>query len=75
MLKAYTNGVNDYVQGVDLLGGNPTARLLPPEFLLFGITKESFEPWSPSDSMLCIKMMAFNLSWNWPNDLLREAFR
>ena len=75
MVEAYADGVNDYVRGIEILGSNPTGRLLPPEFLLLGITKENLAPWKPSDSVLCIKMLGFNLSWNWTNDLLREAFR
>jgi acyl-homoserine lactone acylase PvdQ len=67
--------VNAFVQGVDMFSSNPTARILPPEFILFGITKEQFNPWTPVDSITCIKMMGFNLTWNWSNDLLREAFR
>ena len=27
------------------------------------------------DSASVAMFMSFNLSWNWPNDLLREAFR
>ena len=75
ILQAYADGINDFVQGVDTFGSNPTGRLLPPEFLAFGISKESFVPWTPKDSVSCIKMMSFNLTWNWTNDLLREALR
>ena len=58
-----------------MLESNPTGRILPPEFLLFGITKDTFVPWSPIDSIACVKLMGFNLSWNWANDLLRESLR
>ena len=75
LLQAYADGINDFVQGVDMLGSNPTGRLLPPEFILFGISKETFVPWTPKDSVSCMKMMSFNLTWNWTNDLLREALR
>ena len=46
-LKAYSDGVNDFVQGVSLSAAEQeqTARLLPPEFLVFGITQESFKKW------------------------------
>jgi acyl-homoserine lactone acylase PvdQ len=67
--------VNDFIDGIDTLGSNPTARLLPPEFLLLGITKENWIPWTPQDSLICGILMSFNLSWNWSNDLLREALR
>ena len=38
---AYADGINDYVKGVSLTPQEKeaqTARLLPPEFLVFGIT-------------------------------------
>lgn len=70
VLKAYSDGVNDYVQGISL---NPfeqqTARLLPPEFLAFGITKETFEPWTVIDCITTVRLMSFSLTWNWSADL------
>ena len=75
MFQAYADGINDYISGIDTFGSNPTARLLPPEFLLLGINKENWTTWTPLDSFSCSMLMSFNLSWNWPNDLLREAFR
>ena len=75
ILQAYADGINDFVQGVEMFGSNPTGRLLPPEFLAFGISKQNFVLWTPKDSVICLKMMGFNLTWNWSNDLLREALR
>jgi acyl-homoserine lactone acylase PvdQ len=57
------------------MGDNPTARLLPPEFLTFGISKETWRPWSPVDSLAVFRLLSFHLSWNWMNDLMRESFR
>lgn len=79
-LQAYADGVNDYVQGVSLFGGKTddnqqTARVLPPEFLTFGITKESYDPWTPVDSLLMVRFISFQLTWNWFADLQREAMR
>jgi penicillin amidase len=74
-LQAYADGINDYVAGVELMGDNPTARLLPPEFLTFGISKETWRPWSPVDSLAVFRLLSFHLSWNWMNDLMRESFR
>ena len=74
-LSAFADGVNDYVQGVSLFDEEKTARLLPPEFYVFGITKENFKPWTPADSILTIKLMSLNVCWNWAADLQREAFR
>ena len=75
VLQAYADGVNDYVQGVSLFSSSKTARLLPPEFLVFGITKESFEPWTPVDSIITIKMMSLLLTWDWAANLQREGLR
>ena len=70
ILQSYADGVNDYVQGVSL---NPfeekTARLLPPEFIAFGITKENFDPWTAIDCILIVRLMSFHLTWNWAADL------
>jgi penicillin G amidase len=58
VLTAYSNGVNDYVQGVSLMGEEPrTARLLPPEFLVFGVNKQNFEAWTPVDCLLTIRII------------------
>jgi len=73
--QAYADGINDYVAGIDLMGDDPTGRLLPPEFLTFGITKETWRPWSPVDSICVLKLMNFHLSWNWMNDLTRESIK
>lgn len=39
MLEAYSNGINDYIDGVDFFADEFTGRLLPPEFIGFGINK------------------------------------
>lgn len=76
ILSAYSNGINDYVQGISLMGEEPqTAKLLPPEFLVFGVTKETFEPWTPADCLLTIRIIQFHLTWNWASDLQREAMK
>lgn len=75
ILTAYANGVNDFVQGISLTGERSTARVLPPEFIALGITKESYEPWTPVDSMLMVRFISFHLTWNWAADLQREALR
>ena len=38
VLQAYSDGINDFVSGVGLYSADSTARLLPPEFKIFGIT-------------------------------------
>lgn len=59
MLAAYAAGVNAF------LGGNP---VLPVEFQLLGVRPE---PWSAVDSIVWVKMMAWDLGGNWRNELLR----
>ena len=39
MLEAYASGINDFVDGVDFFADESTGRLLPPEFIVFGINK------------------------------------
>ena len=66
-MQAFSDGVNDYVQGISLspFDKNKTARVMPPEFLLLGVTKDSFEPWTPIDCLLTVRLMTFGLTWNW----------
>lgn len=49
---------------------------MPPEFYTFGISDLSqWRPWSPIDSLALLKYKSYYLSWNWQNDLAREALR
>ena len=59
LLEAYAAGVNAF------LASDP---VLPVEFLLTGARPE---PWSPVDSIVWVKMMAWDLGGNWRNELLR----
>ena len=59
-LNAYTKGVNAYLE--NRLGP------LPPEFLIF---RHKPEPWQPADSLVWLKMMAWDLSNNWDDEILR----
>jgi len=59
-LDAYAAGVNAFLQ--------QNRSLLPPEFLILGVEPE---PWSPVDSIGWMKMMAWDLSGNWGNELAR----
>ena len=69
--------MNDAVLGTSLLSKHATQRLLPPEFYAFGISdlSQSWRPWSPIDSLALVKYKSYYLSWNWMNDLAREALR
>lgn len=59
-LEAYARGVNAFLD----------ARLgpLPPEFLILGVKPE---PWRPADSLVWIKLMAWDLSGNMSAELQR----
>lgn len=75
ILQAYADGINDCVYGTNLILKSTTGRLLPPEFYAFGINLENWTPWTPYDSIALAKYKSFYLTWNWNNDLGREAFR
>ncbi|HER27446.1 MAG TPA: penicillin acylase family protein [Rhodospirillales bacterium] len=59
-LLAYTAGVNAAISG--------WSGALPPEYLILGTTPE---PWKPADSIVWVKMMAWDLGANWSKELLR----
>lgn len=59
VFDAYAQGVNAW------LASDPP---LPPEFLLF---RASPEPWAPADSVVWGRLMAFQLSNNMSDELLR----
>lgn len=59
-LDAYAGGVNAFLEG--------RRGALPPEFLVLGYTPE---PWTPTDSLVWLKMMAWDLGGNWDDELLR----
>ena len=58
--EAYAAGVNAYL--------NSRSGLLPPEFVLLG---HEPEPWRPADSLVWLKMMAWDLGENFKDELLR----
>jgi penicillin G amidase len=59
-LDAYAAGVNAYIDA--------HAGSLPPEFYLLRYRPE---PWRPADSLVWGRLMAFQLSSNWWDELLR----
>ena len=59
-LDAYAAGVNAFLA--------QRSGPLPPEFLLTGVTPES---WHSADSVAWAKMMAWDLGGNWRSELLR----
>jgi len=59
LLDAYAEGVNAFID---------TGPVLPPEFWLL---RARPEPWTPADTVVWTKMMAWDLGGNWRNELLR----
>ena len=59
-LAAYSAGVNAFLA--------EHKGALPPEFLILGYEPE---PWQPADSLVWLKMMAWDLGGNWDDELLR----
>ena len=59
-LEAYAAGINAYL--------DTRTGPLPPEFLILGHTPEL---WRPADSLVWVKMMAWDLGANWSDELLR----
>lgn len=60
---------------MDFFADESTGKLLPPEFIGFGITKDSFEKWTPIDSISLIYFQSLLMtSQSGYFDLLRESF-
>ena len=60
MLQAYADGVNSYV--------TEAMSVRPPEFVILGVQPGK---WEPADTVAWGVMMAYDLSGNWGNELLR----
>jgi penicillin G amidase len=62
-VDAYTAGINAFLD---------TRRgALPPEFLLTGA---KMAPWQPADSLVWLKLMSLDLSYQWRTELTRLQF-
>jgi penicillin amidase len=59
-LQAYAAGINEFLK--------TRTGALPPEFLIAGVSPE---PWTPEDSIAWQLMMAWDLSANWSQEILR----
>lgn len=64
ILEAYAQGVNVYIAGLE-------DKKLPPEFQ---ILQYKPRPWTPSDSLVVVKLFFESLSSTWRLDVMREAF-
>jgi penicillin G amidase len=60
VLQAYADGVNSYV--------TEAMTVRPPEFVILGVQPGT---WEPVDTVAWGVMMAYDLSGNWGNELLR----
>jgi penicillin G amidase len=63
VLEAYARGVNAYASSLDPKG-------MPPEFQ---ILQYSFRPWTPTDSLVVVKIFFEALSDTWRVDLMRQS--
>jgi acyl-homoserine lactone acylase PvdQ len=54
---------------------NSGAKLLPPEFYVFGLTGDKIEPWHPVDSLALSRLISLHLTWNFAQDFSREVVR
>src|SRR5260370_1636998 len=63
MLESYARGVKAYIESLD-------AKSLPPEFQILQYRPR---PWTPSDSLIIVKIFFEALSNTWRLDLMRQA--
>jgi penicillin G amidase len=63
ILEAYARGVNAYISSLE-------PKSLPPEFQ---ILQYKPRPWTPSDSLVVVKLFFESLSNTWRLDVMREA--
>ena len=70
-MEAYSDGVNDFINGVGYFHDEITAFYFPPEFWALEL---EMEQWTPVDTLAIMKMINFHLSYNWSQDLLRGIF-
>ena len=76
VLQSYADGVNDYASGISFWATDDkpqTGRMFPFEFHALGIL--NFDLWTPSDSLLVLRLFNLQVTWNWGSDLQREAAR
>lgn len=61
------------MKGIGADGTDATANYLPLEFANVGLTE--FAPWTPLDTLSVLGACKFLLTWNWPQDSMRETLR
>jgi penicillin amidase len=65
IFEAYAAGVNAYIASLG-------PKQLPPEFQILNYTPK---PWTPTDSLVVVKIFFESLSNTWRLDLMREALK
>ncbi len=63
VMEAYAGGVNAYISSL-------TEKTMPPEFRILNYKPK---PWTPTDSLIVVKIFFESLSNTWRLDLMREA--
>lgn len=63
ILQSYADGVNDFIESVSL-SGESSAKLLPPEFYIFGVTGDKLKKWSPIDTLAQSRLVSLHLTWS-----------
>lgn len=64
ILQVYADGVNAYIENVSFSDPEASAKLLPPEFYLFGLTGDNLKPWHPVDSLMISRTVGMHLTWS-----------
>ena len=74
-LHAYADGINSFIDNVDFTDPDASARLLPPEFYVFGLTGDKLKRWHPIDTIGLNRMIGMHLTWSFGQDFTREVVR
>src|SRR6185436_2947506 len=71
-LLAYAEGVNDWIAAT---GGTSPSGAKSLEYTVLGLTNGDYtiEPWSPVDSLACLKAMAWDLRGNMESEIGRAV--
>ena len=71
-LRAYADGINDFVDGVGFGFGGNSGHIMPIEFYAFSI---EWEPWTELDSLAIMRLTSLMMSFSFTVDIVREQLR
>ena len=71
-LKAFSNGINDYVDGIGVSFGGNSGHIMPLEFFAFSV---EWEPWTEMDSLTIMRLTSLMMSFSFTVDIVRETLR